>query len=339
LVVRVDGENERQSVARAHKLLPEIEKLVHHGFLAGIDSVATAIPPQKEQEAVLDLLRRVAPRRVEIRHSFEEALRFEGLNPTAFAPGLDRMETALVAKEALSLESLAGTRLGRGVSRYYAAGAFGSSVAIYCYPMSSQVAGTAANRLELLTATLPSAVVTGPIAVSADLRRMVGQEATRVAVLGLGIVFLLLTLEFRSAIDGALSLLPLAGGLLLMLGTMALLGLELNLLNAFVLTMIFGIAVDYGIHVLHRWRESGGDPEAVATTCGAILLSALTTIAGFGSLVLSHFPGLRSMGQAAIIGALASAVLAVTALPALLCLLQKGRQRGSSRSGSERSHS
>ncbi len=52
----------------------------------------------------------------------------------------------------------------------------------------------------------------------------------------------------------------------------------------------------------------------------AILFAALTTIFGFGSLVLSHFPGLRSMGLVAVFGTVCCALAALTFLPALLYL-------------------
>ena len=84
--------------------------------------------------------------------------------------------------------------------------------------------------------------------------------------------------------------------------------------------MIVGIGVDYGIHFLHRWYETGGDLDQLSETAKAIAVAALTTMVGFGSLVLSHYPGLRSVGAAAILGALATAVLGITLLPALLLL-------------------
>lgn len=43
-------------------------------------------------------------------------------------------------------------------------------------------------------------------------------------------------------------------------------------------------------------------------------------VVGFGSLVLSHYPGLRSVGAAAILGALSTAILGITLLPALLSM-------------------
>jgi predicted RND superfamily exporter protein len=94
-------------------------------------------------------------------------------------------------------------------------------------------------------------------------------------------------------------------------------------MNLFVVTMILGIGVDYGIHVIHRYLEEratpGGNPaKAVEETARGVLLAALTTIVGFGSLATSHYPGLVSMGLVSILGTLATALVAITVVPAWL---------------------
>jgi len=110
---------------------------------------------------------------------------------------------------------------------------------------------------------------------------------------------------------------------------MALLGIELNFMNIFVTTMIIDIGVDYGLHVVHRYRETAGR-GAAATRAGlvetgnAIVVAALSTVAGFGSLVFSHYPGLRSIGVVAILGAVFTALVAITVLPAFLAWRRGG---------------
>jgi predicted RND superfamily exporter protein len=159
--------------------------------------------------------------------------------------------------------------------------------------------------------------------VSKELRRIVWGDAARAALLGLVLVFGLLWADLSSPMRALLALVPLLGGMVWMLGAMALLGLRINFMNIFVVTMIIGIGVDYGVHLLHRWQEAGGDPPALAETSKAIAVAALTTMVGFGSLVLSHFPGLRSVGAAAILGALSTAVLSISVLPVLLSKLPR----------------
>jgi predicted RND superfamily exporter protein len=192
------------------------------------------------------------------------------------------------------------------------------SAAIYCYPPVGEWRRGASPALRELLAKYPDAVLAGPNVISAELREIVWDDAIAAAILGIVLVFVLMWADLGGPLRALLALLPLFIGMVWMLGGMALIGLRLNFFNIFVLTMIVGIGVDYGIHLLHRWHESGGDPAAVSETAKAIAVAALTTMVGFGSLVLSHYPGLRSVGGAAILGALSTAVLSITLLPALL---------------------
>ncbi|MFQ5351430.1 MAG: MMPL family transporter, partial [Thermoanaerobaculia bacterium] len=64
--------------------------------------------------------------------------------------------------------------------------------------------------------------------------------------------------------------------------------------------------------------------EGMVQTGKAIAVAALSTMIGFGSLSLSHYPGLRSMGLVAILGALTTSVVAITVLPAAFALRLKG---------------
>ena len=167
------------------------------------------------------------------------------------------------------------------------------------------------------------AVLAAPVVVSAELRRIVWRDAAKAAVIGMVAVFLLMWADLSSPVRAMLALVPLAFGMVWMLGLMALLGLRVNFMNIFVITMVIGIGVDYGVHLLHRWFESDGDSAAMAGTARAIAVAALTTMVGFGSIGLSHFPGLRSVGVVAILGALCTAVASITVLPVLLAYVTR----------------
>ena len=108
-----------------------------------------------------------------------------------------------------------------------------------------------------------------------------------------------------------------------MFGAMVLLDLPMNFMNIFVTTMIIGIGVDYGVHIVHRYREArttpGSDLEAgLVETGSAVAISALSTMVGFGSLATSHYPGLISMGLVSILGTLSTAMVAIVVVPAWL---------------------
>ncbi|MFV2071176.1 MAG: MMPL family transporter [Thermoanaerobaculales bacterium] len=327
MLVRCDGETEVEALAVCREILPEIEALVDGENLVGVDTIAGVIPSLAAQRRALDRLAGAAGEIDGLRERMEEALRWSGLNPEAFNEGIDHLLRGLARRNPLTLLDLEGTPLARVLDRYVVPFEGGVSVAIYCYPPAGRWRDGASAALESLIARHPGVVLAGPNVVSKELRRIVWDDAVKAALLGLVVVFLLMWADLGGPVRALLALLPLLVGMTWMLGTMALLGLRLNFLNIFVLTMIVGIGVDYGVHLLHRWFESGGSPSAVAETSKAIAVAALTTMVGFGSLVLSHYPGLRSVGAAAILGSLFTAVLGITLLPAVLSLRGKDNAR------------
>ncbi len=320
MVLRFDGATEGEALAKCRAILPELEELVDGENLVGIDTIAGVIPPVEDQAVLIARLEEAAPGLENLGRRFENALRENGLNPAGFQEGIEHLLRALGRREFLSLTDLENTPLARVVDRYVAAGGGEVSAAIYCYPPVGQWRRGTSPALDAVLAGHPGGVLAGPNVISAELRKIVWDDAIKAAILGIILVFVLMWSDLGGPLRALLALLPLFVGMVWMLGGMALLGLRLNFFNIFVLTMIVGIGVDYGIHLLHRWYESGGDPKALSETSGAIAVAALTTMVGFGSLVISHYPGLQSVGAAAILGALSTAVLGITVLPALLSM-------------------
>jgi predicted RND superfamily exporter protein len=318
MILRFDGADEAEAMAKCRSVLPDLEALIDGENLVGIDTIAGVVPPGEVQQQLIARLEEEAPSLEGLESRFERALRNAGLNPRPFEEGIDHLVTALARRHPLSLSDLEDTPLARVVERYVAAGNGEVSSVIYCYPPVGKWRRGASPALQEFLADHPDGVLAGANVISAELRKIVWDDAIAAAILGMVIVFVLMWADLGGPLRALLALLPLFVGMVWMLGGMALLGLRLNFFNIFVLTMIIGIGVDYGIHLLHRWYESGGDPDSVSETAKAIAVAALTTMVGFGSLVLSHYPGLRSVGGAAILGALSTAVLSITLLPALL---------------------
>jgi uncharacterized protein len=116
----------------------------------------------------------------------------------------------------------------------------------------------------------------------------------------------------------AFALLPTVMALIWALGLIGFAGVELDLFSVFGLLTFMGIGVDYGIHVVHRWRALG-DPVAVVVRLGpAVLLAGGTTLAGFGTLCFSAYPPLRSLGIVLFTTVAAALAIALTVLPVLL---------------------
>jgi hypothetical protein len=136
-----------------------------------------------------------------------------------------------------------------------------------------------------------------------------------------GLVFVML----RRARETVLALLPLALGMIWTGGLMALFGLDFNMGNIFGVPLILGAACEYGLNVVMRYLETRrevGAPLIARSTVMAVLVNGLTTIAGFGSLMLADHRGIYGLGLLLTLGTAASLVASLVVLPVILQLIR-----------------
>ena len=142
------------------------------------------------------------------------------------------------------------------------------------------------------------------------------------ALSALVVILAVLWLDFRHLGHSLLAALPLALGMLQTLGLMGLVGIDLNPANVIDIPLILGIAVDYGVHIVHDARERPGPYMISASTANAVLVDALTTILGFGALMVASHRGLESLGRLLTLGVTACTVTSLVLLPAIFVLLR-----------------
>lgn len=161
---------------------------------------------------------------------------------------------------------------------------------------------------------------TGMPPVFRALVEIIGRDGRNAMLLTLLIVFLLLWADFRNFRHALMAMIPLALGMFWMLGLMNLVGMQLTVMNVMGLPMILGIGIDDGVHIVHRWREEGrGRLHAIFSSTGkAILLTSLTTMLGFGSLVFSIYRGFGHLGGALFLGVAACFLTTVIFLSGLI---------------------
>jgi len=144
------------------------------------------------------------------------------------------------------------------------------------------------------------------------------------AYYSLSAITVLVFIHFRSLVAVVLSLLPVALGSIWTCGLMGLLGIPFNPANIMTLPLVVGIGVTNGIHILNRFAEEQNPGILARSTGKAVIVSALTTIAGFGSLIPAEHQGIQSLGLVMSLGVAMCMLAAVTVLPAILTLLIRG---------------
>jgi uncharacterized protein len=129
-------------------------------------------------------------------------------------------------------------------------------------------------------------------------------------------IAILLYVVLRRIGDVALTLVPLLIAGVVTLELCVFFDLPLNFANIIALPLLLGVGVAFKIYYVEAWR-AGKTNLLQSSLTRAIIFSAMTTGTAFGSLWLSHNPGLSSMGRMmalALVCTLAAAVLFQQAL-------------------------
>jgi hopanoid biosynthesis associated RND transporter like protein HpnN len=150
------------------------------------------------------------------------------------------------------------------------------------------------------------------------------QQGTVYAIV---LVTLVTALVLRRTRETVLALLPLGLGMMWAFGLMYFFGLKFNMGNVFGLPLILGAAAEYGLNIVLRFMEGRdhGGPLIARSTMMAVLVSGLTTIVGFGSLMIADHRGIFGLGLLLTLGTSTSLIAALVVLPVLLRMVLPGR--------------
>ncbi|MDA3956681.1 MMPL family transporter [Oceanispirochaeta sp.] len=165
--------------------------------------------------------------------------------------------------------------------------------------------------------------ITGTISLSLALSKEILNETRVAASSVLLVVTILLFITFLSLKKTLLAMANLFLGILWMCGFYTLFG-ELNLVNILAIPLIIGIGIDYNVHILHGLKHEKSVEAVMASSGKAILLSALTTMIGFGSLaLLGTFRGIATLGILLFLGTLTALIASLTLMPVVVTWINK----------------
>lgn len=197
----------------------------------------------------------------------------------------------------------------------------------------------------LVPADLPAGMeveVSGATAVADALDQGMADDIARAERIGLPFVAILLLIVFGSVVA---AFMPLIVGLLSIMGALGILSIlagvfQVNVFSQAVVTLLgLGLAIDYGLFMVSRFREEmdrgAAVPQAVATTTATagktVVFSALMVIVALSGLLLFPQAFLKSVSYGAIAAVGLAALLSVTVLPSIFGLLGKNIDKWSIR--------
>jgi hopanoid biosynthesis associated RND transporter like protein HpnN len=169
--------------------------------------------------------------------------------------------------------------------------------------------------------TLAPTATDGPIAIL-DSANVIVHAFIKAAILAVIAITLLLWVALRRFDDVLFTMVPLLVSALVTLEMCVVLGISLNFANIIALPLLLGVGVAFKIYYVLAWRSGQAELLQSGLT-QAIILSAATTGAAFGSLWLSHHPGTASMGKLLALSLVCTLIGAVFFQPILM-----GKPRG-----------
>jgi uncharacterized protein len=147
----------------------------------------------------------------------------------------------------------------------------------------------------------------------------------------LGLVFVLVLMDLRRVGQTLLAVSVLGLGLPVLAAVMALAGVPWNFANFFGLPILIGAGHEYGVFLVHRYREARADPARAwrgwDPSDNALLLCAMITFSAFGFFwLLAHHQGLKSLGMVMAVGTVCIYLAGLLALRPMLKWILEGRE-------------
>jgi len=169
--------------------------------------------------------------------------------------------------------------------------------------------------------------VTGTPVITFEAIRLMERAYKQGTVYAIVLVAIVTALTIRRWRETLLALLPLGLGLLWTFGLMYFFDLKLTLGNVFGLPLILGAAAEFGSNIVLRFMEgqAHGGPLIARSTVMAVLVNGLTTIVGFGSLMIAHHRGVFGLGLLLTLGMVTSLIASLVVLPVLLRMVDQMR--------------
>lgn len=320
LLVAVDGRELGATLQRSAEVEQLAQQLVKQGRLQAWSSFGQTVNRPAEQALLIEKLQRSGAVG-NISQVFEKELLHQGFVVDSFKGYLQQLAGGSLLQsvpEQELIKHLAASPLRSVVERHLVQDAGGWHSLTYLFYQPGQL--KLSQFEQELARAVPSARLTGTELVSRELLEGVRQSFGSSFLYGGLLVLILLLVHFRSLAGIVAALGPVLIGAIAMLGTMVLCSMKLNFMNAMVLVTIVGMGSDYGLHIQHRIADVPADEQCARFVQAgrAVLLSAMTTIAGFGSLAFADYGAMSSIGWATNFGVGFTALAALVLLPAAL---------------------
>jgi len=169
---------------------------------------------------------------------------------------------------------------------------------------------------------------TGMPIIYKDIDNNIVSSQTYSLLFAIGIVLILLAIQFKSFIGGVISILPIIMTVLFNFAIMWIFKIPLDAATVMIGSVAVGIGIDYTIHFNNRFHFEIGKKNSVEnalettlqTTGRAIIINAFSVMLGFLTLLLGSIVPMQRFGWLIALTMVVSAIASLTFLPSLLLI-------------------
>jgi hypothetical protein len=284
---------------------------------------APAPPVLGDIRSILDLVPHDQPRRIAVLDEIRALLDDPGLAALGDAERADL--DALRPPEQLvpyGVEAIPPSVLGKLRER---GGRVGLLVSVRAGPGTDESNGrdlirfaNAVRRIELQNGEVVT--TSGFAVIFADIIRALEHDAPRVTLFAsIGLVSMLLLVGDRGRRTLA-TLAATAVGAVTLVAVCSVLRIRVNFLDFVALPITLGLGVDYAINVAYPEGDPLGSGDILRSAGASVLVCSLTTMIGYGSLMVSENLAIRSFGVVSLLGEVCTVLAALIVVPAILAL-------------------
>ena len=303
-----------QALVDAERVADVLRDARARGLVGSVQSVDAVLPSAQTQRARLARADQL-PWAAAVEH-LRASLMQQGFKPEPFAPALAAL--AAPHQAVVRLGDPALQPLAFVVGHHVRIGRAGSAqVAVYLDPAAGVAWPAVAARLRAELGDMPIAIAARPL-LEDELGRVLRHELALFLVLALVDNLLLLLAIVRDVRTSVAVLAPVALVVVALMAGMWATGVSIDPVNLMIPPLLVGIGVDNGVYLAAAARQRGSVALAARGTGRAIVVTALTTIAGFGFLAFSIYPPLATLGRLMAIGLSLCLAGTLFVLPALL---------------------
>jgi uncharacterized protein len=315
------GDTPDQALEAAGRIRQLADSLKHAGINLGYTGISDFLPSEKEQQRRMQLWKAYfTPAKIaEVKSALREAGNGLGFRDEAFNPFL-----AMLAPETNHMDSAGFALLREVIGKE----SISENAAMATVVSVLKVPKTSFPLAEKVLSEQEGSRLMNNKALSQQLSAVINADFNFIALVSALLVFFALLLTYGRIELALTAFIPMVVSWIWILGLMGLFGIEFNIVNIILSTFIFGLGDDYCIFTMDGLlQEYRNKTRQIPVIRMSIVLSGLTTLIGFGVMLLAKHPALKSLALVSVIGISSVLLISQVLIPYLFHLFITSRAR------------